>query len=205
MRQPSLSAAREGAWGALAGLVGSLCCIGPSAAVLLGLGSSSALAGITFDRGLVLAGGGALLAAGLALALRPARECAVRGMARWRGPALMLATFALAYALIGLALPAVAARQVESSAIAAAPAPSSAAAAPMRRATLIIEKMVCPPCAGHVSNALKRNPAVRAFVAESLNEQVTIDYDSSRTSARELARRFPPTYGVTLLSDVALP
>ncbi|HET9224067.1 MAG TPA: hypothetical protein VFO07_16255, partial [Roseiflexaceae bacterium] len=38
------------AWGLLAGLAGSLCCLGPSAAVLLGLGSSSALFGLQLER-----------------------------------------------------------------------------------------------------------------------------------------------------------
>src|SRR5262245_10063684 len=86
---------RGSAWGLLAGLAGSLCCLGPSAAVLLGLGSSSALFGLQLDRPLALGVGAALLLAGLVFALRRERACAVRPAARWRQPALMLMSFAL--------------------------------------------------------------------------------------------------------------
>src|SRR5262245_56446698 len=69
---------RGSAWGLLAGLAGSLCCLGPSAAVLLGLGSSSALFGLQLERPLAFGIGAALLFAGLAFALRRERACAVR-------------------------------------------------------------------------------------------------------------------------------
>jgi copper chaperone CopZ len=203
MSQPSTPATRAGAWGALAGLVGGLCCAGPSAAVLLGLGSSSVLAGLVFERSLTLAAGGVLLVIGLALVLRPARDCSLRDARRWRGPALMLAAFALSYALIGYLLPSIAAREIET--VVVPPPPAVATGALLRRATLLIDKMTCPPCAAHVRNALKRNPAVRAFFAEAGDEQVTIDYDPARTSARQLAIHFPLSYGATLVSDSALP
>jgi hypothetical protein len=178
--------------------------------VLLGLGASSALAGFALDRGLALAGGAVLLGLGLALALRSARACGLRGAARWRGPALMLAAFALCYALLGLLLPDVAARRADAADEPPAPVEQQvAAAAPaqpsLRRATLIIEKMICPPCASHVRSALKRDQAVRDFVAEEGNEQVIVVYDSGQTSAEKLARRFPASYHATLMSDVALP
>jgi len=123
MRQSSNGEIRAGAWGLAAGLVGSLCCIGPSAAILLGLGSSSALLGLTLDRRLALAGGAALLLAGLILALRRTRACQLRPGLRWRAPALLLAGFALAYGLLGLLAPSLAARQ-EDAAAASAPAES---------------------------------------------------------------------------------
>ena len=56
MRHSSNSEIVAGAWGLAAGVVGSLCCIGPSAAILLGLGASSALLGFTLDRALALGG-----------------------------------------------------------------------------------------------------------------------------------------------------
>src|SRR5262249_26004810 len=96
---------RGSAWGLLAVLAGSLCCLGRSAAVLLGLGSSSALFGFQLDRPLALGIGAALLLVGLALALRRAQACAVRPAARWRQPALMLISFALAYGLLGVLTP----------------------------------------------------------------------------------------------------
>ena len=206
MSQTSDSNIGAGVWGVVAGMVGSLCCIGPSAAVLLGLGTSSALVGLTFDRTLALLGGAALLLAGLALALRRARACQLRAAARWRAPALMLASFALAYGLLGLLAPRLAARQAEAAnlpalaQIASVPQ-SSAATSSQRQLTLIVEKMNCPPCAAHVRSALRRQPAVRAFVADAYNDQVTIDYDSSRISAGKLAALFPASYGVTQIGD----
>jgi hypothetical protein len=202
MRQTFTNNMRAGACGLLAGLVGSLCCIGPSAAVLLGLGSSSALLGLSLDHSLALIGGVALLLSGVALALRHMRACDLRPAARWRTPALMLVTFALTYGLLGLLLPALAAQREDSSvAIARAPA----AAALPRRLTLIVEKMNCPPCAARVRTALKRQPAVRAFVAEDGNEQISIDYDSRKIDAKQLTALFPPRYGVTMMSDNPLP
>src|SRR5262249_54859063 len=114
---------RSGAMGLLAGIIGSLCCLGPSAAILLGLGSSSALAGLAFDRTLALAGGGVLLLIGLVLARRHARACALPGVARWRAPALILLTFAAAYGLLGYLLPALAERQADGPVTTSASAP----------------------------------------------------------------------------------
>jgi copper chaperone CopZ len=216
MRHSSKSGIMAGVWGLVAGVVGSLCCIGPSAAILLGLGASSALLGVTLDRALALAGGAALLLAGALLVVWRARACDLHPSARWRNPALLLVSFALAYGLLGLLAPALAARQEEAlaeSALAASQGqalsvpqrPQPDAAAPFHRLTLIIEKMDCAPCAATVRTALKRQPTVRAFVAEANNDQVMIDYDSSQTSAKKLAALFPARYGVTLISDQALP
>jgi copper chaperone CopZ len=205
MRQASTTenrATASGAWGLLAGLVGSLCCIGPTAAVLMGLGASSTLAGLQVDHTLALAGGGALLLGGIGLALRRAPTCELRRAARWRRPALMLAAFALSYGLFGLLLPNLAARQ-EDTAVAAVPVRASAPA--LRRLTLTIEKMNCPPCAANIRGLLKRKSFVHSFVAETNIEQVTIDYDSRQITAHKLAALFHPHYGVTVLSDEALP
>ncbi len=60
-------------------------------------------------------------------------------------------------------------------------------------------------CAAAIRGAIKRQPSVRAFVAEAYNDQVTIDYDSGRTSAKKLAALIPAHYGVTLISDQLLP
>jgi len=215
MRQ-SHSEICAGAWGVAAGIVGSLCCIGPSAAVLLGLGSSSALLGFSLDHTSALAGGAVLLLAGAMLAWRRARACDLRPAARWRAPALMLVSFVLAYGLLGLLAPTLAARQEDTAAnsefatsqrqfLSLPREQPAVAAAPLRRLTLIVEKMECPPCAATVRTALKRQPPVHAFVAEANNDQVTIDYDSGRTSAKKLAALFPARYGVTLISDQAIP
>ena len=65
--------------------------------------------------------------------------------------------------------------------------------------------MSCPPCAAAIRSALKRQPTVRAFFAESDNDQVTIDYDSGQASAKKLAAIIPAHYGVTLISDELTP
>ena len=205
INRAAFATARSGAIGLLAGLAGSLCCLGPSAAVLLGLGSSSALAGLAFDRALALAIGGALLAAGLWLARRHTRACEVQRHARWRQPALMLLSFVLAYGLLGYALPRVAARQADIATAGVVPTLAAPQAGPIRRATLIIEKMSCPPCAASVRGAFTRKPYVRRFTAETNNEQVTLEYDSRQASVRDIIAIFPRTYGITLLGDEALP
>ena len=201
---------RGSAWGLLAGLAGSLCCLGPSVAVLLGLGSSSALFGLQLDRPLALAFGAALLILGLALTLRRERVCATRPAARWRQPALLLASFVLTYGLLGLLTPWAAAQQeAAASASAALPAASAPelprASSEFRRATLVVEKMICPPCAASVRGLLKRKPFVRGFVAEEGNEAVVIEYDSRQVEARDLVRLFPVSFKVTLIGDVPLP
>jgi hypothetical protein len=200
---------RTSAWGLLAGLVGSLCCLGPSAAVLLGLGSSSALFGFQLDRPLALGVGAALLLAGFIVALRRERACAVRPAARWRQPALLLGSFVLAYGLLGLLAPWAAVQKEEaasSSAVSlAAMAPKPPLNAPkLHRATLIVEKMICPPCAANVRGLLKRKPFVHGFVAEEGNETVVIEYDSRQIEAHDLVRLFPLSFKVTLIGDAPL-
>lgn len=191
--------------GALAGLAGSLCCLGPSAAVLLGLGSSSALWGLALDQRLALGAGAALLLAGLALALRAAQACAF-GRARWRAPLAVLAAFALSYGALGLLLPRVAgqAQVATPMLLVAAPAPAAAEGPELRRVTLIVEKMTCPPCAGKVQRLLARQPAVRGFVAIEGNEEVQIDYDARLADAEALLRLIPSSLRVSLLRDESI-
>ena len=206
MISPSTPNARAGAVGLLAGLAGSLCCLGPSAAVLLGAGASSALWGLAIGREVALAAGLALLMGGIGLALRHARTCALGGWARWRAPLLMLAAFALSYGVLGVLAPLIAA-QKEAIQPAVQAAPAVAVAAPAmstRRATLLIEKMNCPPCAAKVKSLLARKPFVRGAVAEPNNEQVVIDYDPAATDVGALVTLFPHSFGITLVSDVVL-
>lgn len=201
MKQHS-PAFHSGALGFIAGLAGSLCCLGPSVALLLGLGSSSALAGLAFSRSAALASGAVLLAGGLSLAWRQARTCKLPGRAHRHTAALALLVFALTYAVFGYVLPIFAARQADRATAAIAPA-AQGGPIQLRHATLIIEKMTCPPCAASVRSALARKPYVVRFVAEEGDEQVTIDYDSRVISARALAQLFPRRYGVIVLDDRA--
>lgn len=197
--------ARSGALGVVAGLVGSLCCLGPSAAVLLGLGSSSALAGLAFERVPALAAGFAVVVAGLIVGWRTARVCPAPSHVRWHQPALLLISFALAYGLLGFLLPAAAAREADrETAAAQAQAPAGVPATAPRRLTLTIAKMYCPPCASGVRGKLARKPGVRSFVAEAGNEQVVVDYEPGQVSAQQILAMFPSSFGVTQLSDQAL-
>jgi heavy-metal-associated domain-containing protein len=116
----------------------------------------------------------------------------------------MLAAFVLAYGLLGLLLPELAAQRVEATEPPTLHVAAPQAAVPLHRATLIIEKMECPPCAAHVHSLLGRKPFVHAFTAESGNQQVIVDYDSRHFDGQKLARLFPPAYRVTLISDAVL-
>ena len=195
---------RSGALGLLAGLVSSLCCLGPSAAILIGLGSSSALAGLALDRGVALAVGLGLLVAGVLLARRQVRACTVAGRTHWRQPALMLVIFAVTYGIFAYLLPIEAARQNDAAAEVAAFAPAPVAQVSLRRATLSVEKMYCPPCASHIRSLLRRKPYVHGFFAEATIDEVTVDYDSRQTSAQSIMRLFPQSFGISLISDQAL-
>jgi Heavy-metal-associated domain len=200
-------AARESAWGWLAGLIGSLCCIGPSAAILLGLGSSSALFGLHVDRTIALGGGVAMLAGGAALILRRARTCSARPARTRRQIALMLGAGAVAYTLLGVAAPWAAERYEQAS---AAPSTKSiaampAASAPLRQATLTVEKMDCPPCVTRLRSLLGRKPFISQYAVNDGNEQVTIVYDSSQIDAAALRALMPAQFKAKLDADQALP
>lgn len=196
------------AWGLLAGIAGSLCCLGPSAAVLLGLGASSALAGVQLERLPALGAGLALLIVGVLLAYRRARMCGLTPAARARGPLVALLSFGLAYAVLAYVLPALAAQQIYAEAAATAPASFAAPAAstaPSERLVISIIKMDCPPCVAKVHATLAQEPGVRAFVAELNVDEVTIDYDPSVVSAERLAGLFPSSYQVEIVSESVLP
>ncbi len=159
----------EGVWGALAGLVGSLCCIGPSAAILLGLGSSSALFGLQVDQRLALGGGMLMLFGGCGIALRRSHICNVPPRDRWRQVALMLVPGILAYLLLGILAPLAALRHEAATPVVRIVAPATAAQT-LRRATLLMEKMDCPPCVAHLRSLLARKPFVAQFAADTGND-----------------------------------
>ncbi|HEY0733392.1 MAG TPA: heavy-metal-associated domain-containing protein [Herpetosiphonaceae bacterium] len=202
-------------WGVLAGVVGSLCCLGPTAAVLLGLGSSSALFSLQLDQSWALAASLIVLTGGIIQALRRSRAGVVCGIARWRQPLMMALTFAISYALLAVLLPLFAAQQErsggEANQVASITAGASDQTQPivapvveepeLRRLTMIIEKMNCPPCAAKVHNRLSQKPAVRELRAEAYNEEVVVTYDASLATGEQLMKLFPRQYGLTLISD----
>ncbi|MBV9787651.1 MAG: heavy-metal-associated domain-containing protein [Chloroflexi bacterium] len=216
---PTTSALRRGF---LAGVIGSLCCLGPTAALLLGLGSSSALFSLQFDQSWALGFSLVVLAGGMLQALRRSRSGAVCRVARWRSPLMMALSFAISYALLGVLLPLFAARQELAAEVVAnretahvasiaanvggqtqpIAAPAENKAPELRRLTMIIEKMNCPPCAAKVHNRLSQKPAVRELRAEAYNEEVVVTYDASLSSGEQLMKLFPRQYGLFLISDV---
>lgn len=198
---------RAGVFGILAGIAGSLCCLGPAVAIMLGAGASSVLWGLVLRRDLALALGALLLLLGLGLALRHTQACTVPAQAHWRIPLLMLIAFVFSYGLLGMLLPQLAAQQLQASSIQVLHQPaaaSSRASARTNRVTLIIEKMDCPPCAAKVRSLLGRKPYVRAAIVESGNQQVIIDYDPTQIDAHGLIQLFPHSFGVTIKTDIAV-
>jgi copper chaperone CopZ len=121
----------------------------------------------------------------------------------------MLAAFGLSYGALAYALPTFAARRVASEMPAAAPLAASpllaAGGGEQYRLTLSIEKMYCPPCAAAVQRLLAKQVGVSAFVASVDSDEVIVDYRPAEVDAVTLTRLFPYSYGVTVLSNAALP
>ncbi|HEX6290541.1 MAG TPA: heavy-metal-associated domain-containing protein [Herpetosiphonaceae bacterium] len=194
-------------WGVLGGFVGSFCCLGPSTAVLLGLGSSSLLFSLQFDRSWTFAVGAAVLLGGIVRVLWRGQADGLCSVARWRQPLIMAATFAVSYGLLGWLLPMLAAQKEDRDAALShmVVAPVRPAPPVLHRLTLIIEKMNCPPCAAKVRNRLQNKPAVRELRAEAYDDQVIITYDPRQTTKEELIKIFPRDYGVSFVRDEPLP
>lgn len=200
------SSARSLATGLIAGAAASLCCLGPAAAALLGLGASSTLAGVQLGAVPAAALGLGLLALGIALAVRRGARCELGPAQRLRAPLLMIAVFALSYAALGVGLPRLAAQQIAAAPTAAQTNLSApAGTAQGRRMALSIEKMDCLPCVAQVRRLLAEQPGVLAFTAELSLDLVTVDYRPESVDAQALVALMPRSYGVTLLDDAALP
>ncbi len=207
---PDPSTKTAPAWGLLAGFAGSLCCLGPSAAMLLGLGSSSMLFSMQFNQRWTLLVSGILLLAGMVRVLRRVQAPTICHRSRWQQPVMMLATFVLAYGLLGGLLPRLAAQAEEPNTapqVVAAVAKQNIAERPvaptpaLQRLTLIVEKMNCPPCAAKIRNRLQGKPAVRELRADAYNEEVIITYDPRQITGDALIKLIPTQYGVTFIRD----
>ena len=89
-------------WGGLGALVGSLCCLGPAVAILLGLGGAGFVAGLASYRPYFLLASLAIMG-GIGLALRRSLHCCSleehqRNL--WLYPTLALSVFAVGYFLL---------------------------------------------------------------------------------------------------------
>ena len=191
--------AHSSLWGTIAGALGSLCCLGPSAALILGMGASSTLAGLALHRSLALGLGLAMLGFGLLHSYRQSRSCTVA--ARWHSPVLLLGTFVLSYTLLAYGLPQVAA----SNAITRPAAVSEQLGLTLSRLSLSLEKMDCPPCVVRVEQILSAQPAVNSFTAQEGLDRVTIDYDPALISQLQLVTLFPTNYHAVSISATELP
>lgn len=121
------SQGRKGvAWGLGAALIGSLCCIGPVAAVAMGLGSASFLFGFTAYRPYFLGASLLLMGAGAYFLFRRSRTCRTRQQQQrnlWMYLGTTVGTFALGYALLTYVLPGLMYNEVGASAAALSAAP----------------------------------------------------------------------------------
>lgn len=96
------------AWGIGAALVGSLCCVGPVVAVVMGLGSASFLLSFTAYRPLFLGASFLLMGAGAVIMVRRSRTCcSVEQQQRnlWAYLVVSLITFASSYGLLTYVIP----------------------------------------------------------------------------------------------------
>lgn len=107
-RKESSQNTRGIAWGLGAALIGSLCCVGPVAAVAMGLGSTSFLLGFTAYRPYLLGASLVIMGGGALLMLRQSSKCFARVQRQrnlWMYLGTTVVTFALGYGLLTYVLP----------------------------------------------------------------------------------------------------
>lgn len=167
------------AGGVFAGLVASLCCLGPLLSLSLGLGSFAASAWFAQWRAYFLVITCALL--GLAWWLtyrRPKADCTDGACARPPGRvariSLWLGTLVALAAAIYPALPA--ANHKINTVVAAGDASFS----------VLIPSMDCPPCATGIEATLSRAPGVKQAVVDYDTKAAVLIYDPSVTSHTQL-------------------
>ncbi|MBI2497835.1 MAG: cation transporter [Opitutae bacterium] len=166
--------------GVLAGLIASLCCIGPLLSLTLGLGSFAASTWFAQWRPVFL--GVTIVFLGLAWYLtyrRPKAGCADGSCARPPGKAartsLWLGTLVALAAAIYPALPA-ASHQANAAAVAVGDA----------RLSVLIPSMDCPPCAKGIEASLRRAPGVKQAEVDYASKAAVLVYNPSATSRERL-------------------
>ena len=166
--------------GIFAGLVASLCCIGPLVSLTLGLGSFAASAWFAQWRPVFLGVTFALL--GLAWYLtyrRPKKECEDGSCAQPPGRAtrisLWLGTLVALAAAIYPSLPAET-HQIDATAVAASEV----------KLSVLIPSMDCPPCAKGIEATLSRAPGVKQAAVDYDTKLAVLVYDPSVTNRNQL-------------------
>lgn len=176
----------------LAAITASLCCLGPLAATLLGLGSFGAAALFEAWRPYLLGVTFALLAAAFYFTYRR-REvacdgtCKVSRAPRWNkamlwivsAVVLLFATFPYYSGALLAALN----RAGDESRQAGSP---SAPAPPLTRARLTISGMTCGGCAASLEAALADVPGVASAKASYEKGEAIVEYDAARVTTEQL-------------------
>lgn len=166
--------------GIFAGLVASLCCIGPLVSLTLGLGSFAASAWFAQWRPVFLGVTFALL--GLAWYLtyrRPKMECEDGSCAQPPGRATRISLWlGTLVALAAAIYPSLSAKnqQIDATTIAASEV----------KLSVLIPSMDCPPCAKGIEATLRRTSGVIRAVVDYDSKNAVIVFDSSKTTAAQL-------------------
>jgi len=195
-------------WGLFAALLATLCCVGPLAPVLLGLGAGAALFGLDQYRPWFLGAGLALL--GLASWRAVRRRYCRRGQAP--RPSVLVATifgtgigfylllqYGVAPVLAGLASEKLARQDRIDAAPAAA---ASAGEEPLRAALLKIEGMDCAACAVGVEEALRSHPGAREARVDWRGGEGEVVYDPSLTTLEAILQtELPERYALRLAEE----
>jgi copper chaperone CopZ len=179
----------------IAGIVASLCCIGPLVAIGLGLGSFGASAFFETLRPYLLVATFALLGISFYQVYRKPKtvcadgSCQVEGAGRWNKIALWIVTvFVIAFA----AFPAYSGFFVaKGSKVALPPSGTQVAAVtnapePITTATLKVEGMTCAGCVANVQNALKKTPGVTSAQVSLDPPQAIVTYNPKQVQVETL-------------------
>ncbi len=120
-------------WSIGSSALASLCCVGPAIAALVGVGSASALVGLSRYRWPLLVLGLALLGISVGMTLRRLRTtCAPDRYRRyqWQVPLTALAIFGITYGVLTYGVPTLIYRSLQPTSTVSSPASTSGATAP---------------------------------------------------------------------------
>lgn len=178
----------------LAAITASLCCIGPLAATLLGIGSFGAAAVFEAWRPYLLGVTFALLAAAFYFTYRQ-REvacadgtCQVSNAPRWNkvllwiatGVVILFAGFPYYSGSLLAALNRNPNQKAEQSASPSVPAP------PLTRARLTVSGMTCGGCAARLETALAEIPGMTSAKVSYEKGEAIVEYDATRVTTEQL-------------------
>ena len=194
-------------WGAvIAGLVASLCCLGPLLFALLGLGAFGAAGIFATARPYLLVLAVLLLAFGFyrayfrrEQACEPGERCATKRTSRLGRVGLWIASVAvLAFALSPYYVGQIAAALVSKN----PPAPPTAAtvptgteltSAPIETVTIQVEGMDCSACEAPIRVALQQTPGVRDADVSYKRGDARVQFDPKQTNIEQIKRTINST------------